>query len=310
MKYNYIFTNDGIVDISLNTVFSYNQLILLTTKYIDSSFISQYNPALYRATIYQDYLYICLDGNLYKISNECLTNGCLCENDISLQLEYLDNRIGGLVIVDNKLYILETSFSRIRQYNIDSSGNIDKLSLYIPELYPKKYKLPYSTTYTTELIVNYLLEAYSTDNYKPLTKLLIDDGHPNKLICINSTESIDIIDINTWTVESFPQNVLYINNAIVSGNLIYYVSSNVIYAFSLDTLDLIGPILNCNIFGTDNYEYCNLWIRENTLHYSMRFIGENQDSKTIVFNIDINTYGYSMTQYSNMTVYSNIIDYS
>lgn len=316
----YIFSNFEIIDLSFNSILSYSKLLDITQKNIDKLLVKRYSPALYRAVIFLDYIYIYLDGNLYRISKSCFLLGCICEEDVSLQLDCLDYRIGGIVIINSKIYILETSFSRIRCYDIDKDGNITKESLTIPNIYPKIYKLPFDIQVTEEFSNKYLLYDYIQDGFEVITKLFISSDFPDKLICVNSNKSLDIVDINTYSVQSIDISnlgVSFIDNIAINNNKIYYNYNNSLYMYDIADRKLYNSIINFNIYGniqndsSENiYQSGNLWLVNNKLYYSMRYISFiSSTSKSIIFTIDTDNFSYSLREYDNLMAYSPICQY-
>ena len=240
---NYLISNNGIIDSSLNILFKMNNTNNLPINY-------------FGGCIFADRIYFNLLDNICSIN--------LDFNDFKIEIKNIDIGTHDLLIKDNYIYIQETYYNRIKRYNISNNGIIDLNSKFICPIY--------NIDYNPNILINDMIfkntilnnkKDSSNNNYRHINSLLNISEIKDSLFCTSSylrngalidnkptntrvNSKIDIININDWSFESFEVPVYAIHDIKYYNNYIYFLGSKSLHKFDLKNKTYIECVYEYN----------------------------------------------------------------
>ncbi len=296
---NILVSNNGLLDTSFNLLFR-----------IDSSNSLKY----FGGCIYLNKIYFNCKNNLCSID--------LDYKNFKIEIFNIDYGTHYILIKNNYLYIQETYYNQIKRYYIDNSGNIDLKSGFICPIY--------DNSLNPNLVIT---EQNNTnnDNYRHINSLCFVDELPDYLLCtssflrngpiinnlptnINTSSTIDYINLNDWTYKSYDISEYGIHDLTYFNKNLYYLGQN--------SINMFDPIkreyIKC-CFKYNNIDFCEntisrgLWFDNNFAYfYITPIISRNgniskSDWKIISLKIDINNWELiEEIFYDDLSIFSKI----
>ncbi len=305
---NYLISNRGVYDTSLNLLFNINNINKLPINY-------------FGGCIFANRVYFNLIDNLCSIK--------LDFTDMKIEIKNIDKGTHDILINDNYLYIQETYYNRIKRYNISNDGIIDLSSKYICPIY--------SISYNPNMLINDMILKntisknnvdLSNNNYRHINSLCLIPDLKDYIICSSSflrngpiinnnptnikvNSTIDYININNWSFESFEVPIYAMHDIKFYNNYIYFLGSKSLHKFDPYNKIYLSEIYNYDVYLDDDYISRGLYFIDNYAYYFIMNINSrnNNLSNNQSFNknlirvkIDLNNNQLvEMIEYDNIT---------
>jgi hypothetical protein len=283
---------------------------------------------------YKQRIYFFKTKSIYSISTDHVQKMSYDIEDQRHEVDLPDYGFGvhQLLILNDKLYIQETYYNQISIYSF-IQDRIDPSSRYVPSIYPNAINMNLITCpdiikddTIRQQVVN---KELTCEHYRHINSLCVHPDFPTTLFSTSiyikpqqyskssngiDNSTIDYIDMNTWTYESYEVPYVEIYDLIYNpyDRLLYFNHSNHIYCFNPHTKETTRAFsFDVDILGKDWSNQLitsrGLCIDENgKMYYTIRngtphFFNTtyNPPDFCITILICVNSHDWSLEYYKN-----------